>query len=1125
MGSVVLDSPEMPEVVVALTTYPPRIGFVAQTIRSLLQQTVRPGHVVLTLSKLEFPNGVDDLSSDLRGLCDGAVELIWDEGNLKSHKKYFHAMRKYPDAVVITVDDDKQYPPTLVAELLESYRRHPDCVSAMRTHLMTFDQQGKVRPYLEWVGSCNAFAGRPNLALMAIGAGGILYPPHRLPPRLFDVDAIQATCADADDIWLKFMSVVAGMPVVLANSSGDRATTIEGSQQVALYRENMLNGRNDQALGDVERHVQLVEGVSVLETIYHGQATPTESEWRLAMSNVGEMQRKFNATVAKRDAMCRELKDRTARLESEKQAMAGKLSAAEASRAGLEAQVSEMTAGKRSLEAQVAELSERGRQLEARAAELAANDRKRETLLAKLKSDVRALSVRLTAQTARANRAVSDYFKMKQWFEKADRDYAKLSKAKLGRLTLRYWRLKDAVKNRVRKLVAPASERKPQLPGVTVIIPTYKPSPWLQAAVDSLGKQEYRPRGIRILICVNGDDAAYRRQLVKAYSANKMVKVLYTRNQGLNCGRNLGIKNVKTELFTFLDDDDWMTPGYLKGMCEPFLDEQVNLSIGRTEDYDEVQGTFNGDTYLNKALEKVGAGLRDDYDQFGGLLSNMCGKVYRTAFFREAIYPLDEVEKRSEDVIFWAENLAKLKGRAWIADSAGKEAYIRRLTANSLSRPGSKAAFDFWVTGGLRICDRLGRMLVDPAVGMPHKRFVLGKLVSQVQSIKKYVDGLSGEDRERALSAVDSTQNLFFNKSLFASRKAIAFCHNFPPFVDASSMVASKRLRQICKLEGGSLDWRVIAQNMHEIRTSDPDYLQFYVNVTTTERQYVNKPFTFGPRGQQAYAEEACRLAEAIDASVIYSRSMFVGSHMAASRYKKAHPGVKWYAEFSDPLAYGVDAKERPCNGTPTWFDVEQMVYEGADRIIFTNGNQMEYMLSYNPRPELNDSIRARALVMHHPVLPSEYCGVHACDYQLDPSKINIGFFGTFYVTRKADDMLKLLDNPQVVLHVFTTKPQDLQPLVDRYQGRLAANEAVSHLEFLNLGAKMDYLFLNDTEFPGKINPFLPSKYADYRVTGTPIIAKVVEGSVLSKMEDPLLLAVPELSGELLQSLRKRSKE
>ena len=58
-------------------------------------------------------------------------------------------------------------------------------------------------------------------------------------------------------------------------------------------------------------------------------------------------------------------------------------------------------------------------------------------------------------------------------------------------------------------------------------------------------------------------------------------------------------------------------------------------------------------------------------------------------------------------------------------------------------------------------------------------------------------------------------------------------------------------------------------------------------------------------------------------------------------------------------------------------------------------------------------------------------------------------------------------------------------------------------LEFLNLTTQFDVLVVNDaaTTAHHEVNPYLPSKVADYRGSGTPVWAICEPGSVLATLD------------------------
>ena len=237
--SKIIDVP----IIVSLTSYPARIGNVVSTIKSLLNQSYRPTHIQLWLAEEEFARKTDSIPDELK-ISDPIFEIKWCD-DLKPHKKYYYAMKENPDAIIITVDDDVIYEPLLVEKLLNSYIRFPKCVSAMRVNLMTADRKGKINPYRKWERDYNASIFEPRFDLLATGVGGILYPPGLISKTLFDKELIKSTCLYADDLWLKYNEVISEIPVVHAHPE-QLSTVISGSQENALYLQNLTENKNDQ---------------------------------------------------------------------------------------------------------------------------------------------------------------------------------------------------------------------------------------------------------------------------------------------------------------------------------------------------------------------------------------------------------------------------------------------------------------------------------------------------------------------------------------------------------------------------------------------------------------------------------------------------------------------------------------------------------------------------------------------------------------------------------------------------------------------------------------------------------------------------------------------------------------
>ena len=109
---------------IALTSYPKRITNCVRVINSVLDNTLVPDRVYLTLSHLEFPNYEKDLPDDLYRLVmtSNRVILNWVEENRKSFKKVFPILPYLDEEdVIITIDDDMLLPKDFIQSRMDDF--------------------------------------------------------------------------------------------------------------------------------------------------------------------------------------------------------------------------------------------------------------------------------------------------------------------------------------------------------------------------------------------------------------------------------------------------------------------------------------------------------------------------------------------------------------------------------------------------------------------------------------------------------------------------------------------------------------------------------------------------------------------------------------------------------------------------------------------------------------------------------------------------------------------------------------------------------------------------------------------------------------------------------------------
>ena len=103
------------------------------------------------------------------------------------------------------------------------------------------------------------------------------------------------------------------------------------------------------------------------------------------------------------------------------------------------------------------------------------------------------------------------------------------------------------------------------LPHISVVIPLYNKSPYVQRAVESVLAQGDDVLEVIVVDDGSTDDGAAR---VEALNHEK-VRLIRKPNAGVSSARNRGIEEARSEFIAFLDADDIYLPG--------FIDEIINL--------------------------------------------------------------------------------------------------------------------------------------------------------------------------------------------------------------------------------------------------------------------------------------------------------------------------------------------------------------------------------------------------------------------------------------------------------------------------------------------------------------------------------------------------------------------
>lgn len=238
-------------VIVSMTTFPARINYVHLAIKSLLNQTIKPGKIILWLAEDQF-QGVD-IPEILLELCKYGLEIKYCAEDILAHKKYYYAMQEFPSHIIITYDDDIIYPEDSVEKLLKMHRQHPQAIICNRGREIAIEN-GTVAEYRYWKVSGRVPAGVPTYRVMASTGAGTLYPPHCMPEETFDLEKIKTLALTADDLWMKVMSIKGRIPVIKSQARCKALCLSKENQTEKLAIQNVLFNLNDRVMSELLEH-------------------------------------------------------------------------------------------------------------------------------------------------------------------------------------------------------------------------------------------------------------------------------------------------------------------------------------------------------------------------------------------------------------------------------------------------------------------------------------------------------------------------------------------------------------------------------------------------------------------------------------------------------------------------------------------------------------------------------------------------------------------------------------------------------------------------------------------------------------------------------------------------------
>lgn len=449
---------------------------------------------------------------------------------------------------------------------------------------------------------------------------------------------------------------------------------------------------------------------------------------------------------------------------------------------------------------------------------------------------------------------------------------------------------------------------------------------------------------------------------------------------------------------------------------------------------------------------------------------------------------------------------------------------------------------------------------IDQSHATESTREILDALISrEARYINSFLTTNPNYQREIAESLEDTAGNSFSFSDLNAGlARTLVISYAFPPTLDTSALAMARRVRKWAKPVS------VISNDLSEthktyaegLKLTDP-FVERYVTLQAPPNflnwadvsKFISLGLDYTGNNEQWFRQH----------DTIYSHANPAASHFLAVLLKTKYPDKKWIAEFSDPLIRNVENTLRylkiddPGNdavldqlrrliasvnltelaGDNLFQWGELLAYAYADEIVFANDHQRRYMIDYLDDPILTDRVEQISYADEYPSPPIGFYSAANPPFELDPTKINIGFFGYVYMFRRLTELTDALSTlspeeiDQFEIHFVGPNAESVLETtgIDTASLNIVCHPPVSYFESLALQRQFDCVIVNDAEtkdtFP--INPYLPSKISDASNNLIKVWAITEPGSLLDTKQVEFKSIVGDETGarEVLDQLLK----
>lgn len=213
---------------------------------------------------------------------------------------------------------------------------------------------------------------------------------------------------------------------------------------------------------------------------------------------------------------------------------------------------------------------------------------------------------------------------------------------------------------------------------VSIIIPSYKPSEYLWDCLNSFYNQTFPYEDFEVILILNGCNEPYRTKINEWITQHPKLNMIFfqTDESGVSNARNIGIDMAKGEYIGFVDDDDYVSSGYIEELYSKASLDTIPLAyaISFFDDCKDRLIPYRKTFCYDKRVSKG----RQSFNPVSTYFSGPVYKLIHREVIGERRFPTDFVN--GEDTIFNFEISDRFK---YIIFTDKKATYYWRRRRNS----------------------------------------------------------------------------------------------------------------------------------------------------------------------------------------------------------------------------------------------------------------------------------------------------------------------------------------------------------------------------------------------------------------------------------------------------------